>query len=307
MAKKRKKRFPRSWPKAADSYLYHYTRAETALTKILPNRTLRASPFVDMNDPRESKAWGFSPIGYKSGDLESQKDDDRINELRRVDAQKATELAQQSTRVLCFSQDDLMRRSSSDSEHPIGRGFANSAMWAHYAGNHSGVCLVFDATLLASAITEWYEEGDHAVRRTGWMFPGNVEYLDREHDLTFVRGSPYVFEPDVRSLRMETLSHVGRHYRELFLQKSLDWKYENEYRYVFWAEGTEPLYVPFKDALTGIVVGENFGYYSELGRLAEAGFVRAMDNQCRDLGVQQVMLWWHNGIPRVASRSRKKW
>src|SRR4051794_18692611 len=36
-----------------DQLLYHYTKADTALDAILPNRTLRLNPFGNMRDPLE--------------------------------------------------------------------------------------------------------------------------------------------------------------------------------------------------------------------------------------------------------------
>jgi hypothetical protein len=43
--------------KSADRYLYHYTRADTAIHYILATGTLRMSPFTAVNDPWESKHW----------------------------------------------------------------------------------------------------------------------------------------------------------------------------------------------------------------------------------------------------------
>ena len=44
----------------AGKYLFHYTRAETFMTRILPTLRLRMSSFSDLNDPRESKNWRCS-------------------------------------------------------------------------------------------------------------------------------------------------------------------------------------------------------------------------------------------------------
>src|SRR5438093_12551947 len=45
--------------KSANDYLYHYTRAGTLLSKILPYRRLRMGAMTTTNDPRESKDWMF--------------------------------------------------------------------------------------------------------------------------------------------------------------------------------------------------------------------------------------------------------
>lgn len=299
-------RFPKKWPACADKYLYHYTTATTALTKILPTRTLRAGSFVDMNDPREAKTWCFASPEVYSDNPEEQQRCELKNIQIREDALAATQLAQQSTRVVCFSQDDSTRKPS-DLEIPVGRGFSLSPMWSHYASNHSGVCLVFDKGRMANAINTWLDDAGSRIKATGWMFEGEVEYRDREDDETFLRGVPHQFEQGFRGLRMETLSHVDKYHQQLFFQKSLDWKYENEYRYIFWGEGTEPIGLPFGDALAGIVIGENFGEHPDLGALAKACFFQALDTHSRELGVQTCMLWWHNGIPLLAPRTRKKW
>ncbi len=50
---------------AGKRYVYHYTRADTAITKILPDQRLRMSPYRDLNDPREAKEWFFSVVAPK--------------------------------------------------------------------------------------------------------------------------------------------------------------------------------------------------------------------------------------------------
>ena len=74
-------------------FLFHYTSLETARDYILPNKTLRFSQQISLNDPKESKSQHLSGHGPK--EVEFGPIRDRIIDyyLRNV-------------KVCCFSRDD---------------------------------------------------------------------------------------------------------------------------------------------------------------------------------------------------------
>ena len=65
----------------ADRYLYHYTKAETALTHILPMNRLRLGRFENTNDPRETRHWHFSSHSPRSAVDLAKYDLDELSEL----------------------------------------------------------------------------------------------------------------------------------------------------------------------------------------------------------------------------------
>ena len=53
------------------------------------------------------------------------------------------------------------------------RGYARPRMWAQYAENHHGVCIVLDRAGLDQAIRQRYPE-----QGASWMRSGKVQYIE---------------------------------------------------------------------------------------------------------------------------------
>lgn len=122
------------------SYLFHYTRLSTAVESILPNWSLRMSPFSQMRDPRESQLLPIEGIsGYVADDTDLR---DEIRRFAELD-QKAKALKDR-VKVLALTRDDLSPRDETSS--PFARGYAHPRLWEHYADDHRGVCLCLDKT-----------------------------------------------------------------------------------------------------------------------------------------------------------------
>ena len=51
------------------------------------------------------------------------------------------------------------------------RGYTHPRMWAQYASNHTGVCLVFDKELIKISI-------NHDFRNMGQLFEDSIVYKD---------------------------------------------------------------------------------------------------------------------------------
>lgn len=123
-----------------DSLLYHYTSLESAC-KILESNSLRLSNLLNVNDPlefRRPKGFGFNG------------DDENISKIMTELNQSLTE-RENTTRLLCFCQDFFCskedwnnEKSQNKAANLLHKGWARNRMWAQYANNHKGVCLVFD-------------------------------------------------------------------------------------------------------------------------------------------------------------------
>jgi hypothetical protein len=168
-----------------DRYLYHYTTSQAALGSILATQRIRFGLARYVNDPRESKSWDFS--------LRGGRDDRDLIEVNRV----AADALQRIAKLLCLARDDPERSRPGSGVELFGRGFAHPAMWTHYAGGHSGVCLIFDRSGLQQQIeTELHEHPD-------WMlYAGNVTYEDYGSD-----------EIDAFSLDGDRIGRQGSHGR----------------------------------------------------------------------------------------------
>jgi hypothetical protein len=256
-----------------NQYLYHYTTRQAALGSILPAASIRLGLVRYMNDPRESKAWRFTLEG-EAGPA--------TRDLLAV-SQRATALAKSTAKVLALTRDAPSGAGEGFGQY--GRGFAHSAMWAHYGGGHSGVCLVFEKARMG-------EEIDRALRPKGNLYAGNVEYDDARSD-----------EIDAFTLRAEEIEHSGLEtvveehiqlwHPVLFFRKSREWENEREYRWLLRSPEPVPVVVSIRDSLCGIVLGHDFpvGDHDAVDYLAKS---------YTDISVATCT--WHNGVPQVIPR-----
>jgi hypothetical protein len=254
-----------------DRYLYHYTTWQVALGSILPSECLRFGPSRFTNDPRESKAWRF---GLR-GDAPNGVDLEDIGE-------QATRLLQQTAKLFCLTRDDPNRIGTPD--EVFGRGFTHSPMWAHYAGGHSGVCLILDRKALHESLTEEFREWPNTS-----VYAGPVSYADYASDEIDAFTLDYERIASV-GLEQAILEHFETHHAVLFFRKNEDWKGEFEYRWLVRTPSPAPEFAPIGNALDGIVIGENFP-------TREMDTLRYFASEYGDVPIGRLQL--HTGYPDV--------
>ena len=202
-----------------DKYIYHYTNASTLKKYILPTQKLRFRTFEHMNDPKEYKDF---PIGafYSSSTKDDVVDDSILFFSERL---------KKNWKVACFSADvdgAIVSKVRSDlGEDTVNaryyRGHTRPTMWAHYAGNHSGACLVFKKADLDTQIK---------LQAQGLqVFSGRVKYV--KPSIPSWGASKYIIDiTDVNLLGVELAleRHILANIDGLFLEKAVDWKSEQE-------------------------------------------------------------------------------
>ncbi len=239
-------------------YLYHFTSIESA-TKILYRGTLKFSKVSHANDTLESKP----RISLKDGE------ENEVQEAIRY----FREMNNQYLQILCFSMDEQITATPS-SEKQIsskntmtnfsGRGFALPRMWAQYASNNKGICLVFNKEKLIKAIIK--EVGGRLLDHR------SVEYLNyfeqRDTDcgdiINLINKKSRTNNSDQNSLL--NMDFLKRHMDFVvynYFCKLSDWKNENEYRFVAYG-GDDYLVENIYGALAGVVVGESIEPENEL-------------------------------------------
>lgn len=116
-------------------------------------------------------------------------------------------------RIICFS-----------------RKYDNNLMWSHYAGKHSGICLVIDSEFL--------------------------EYCDKENEIILAYGDVVYGEepPLIRNFH----DHTDNVVRELVFNKSSDWSYEAEYRVLAHGIKLDNGHMNIaRSHLVGVILGKN--------------------------------------------------
>lgn len=257
--------------------VYHYTNADAGMLGILLSRSIRASPFASTNDLWEANPY-WPPL---SGDAEPDLDHFALwDEIDRLIRRKA--------KLACFTLDWQL---PSYVHNPnVLRGWAHLALWAHYGGNHSGVCIGFDQQQLLDAF------GNVAGQQG---FSGQVKYqlgtvgLSAPFDLEYIKGDGVEAVAD---------GYMATHREELYLRKHQDWANEHEFRLVAFNDSALPLAIDVGDAVKHVVLGSHFPT-TRLPQLQEVMkshpnvLVQQFSSHNRHIGLMPVAGFW----PGVAS------
>lgn len=221
-----------------DKYLYHYTKLATALEKILNSGTLMFNLFSCSNDPRETKEW--ISTGCSTGSI------DKKVFWETVDiGQKVTNQIKKQSKILCFSLDS----DETTSKNKHSRGYFKSRMWAQYAENHRGICLVFNREKITEKINSEFN-------LNGFLKSEKVTY----HDKPPVAHDALTFDcNELGGMKEDQLLNIylEKYASFYFFTKNYDWKDESEYRFVLLNNNPEPEFFYFQDALEAIICGED--------------------------------------------------
>jgi hypothetical protein len=176
---------------------------------------------VDFNDPFDMSA-KFIVIGTPS---EKRR---RIKEILNFQGRSWSEQRKLLPRLMAKADEELARLGQAAHQKYVERAGVysfggdprNILMWSHYAGNHSGVCLLFevarDIETFAHTVTMKYSQDYPVINWVTGFHEGLVAVIERKHE---------------------------------------GWRYEKETRIVHYFE-TARRYVPFKpEALQAVIIG----------------------------------------------------
>lgn len=255
--------------KNSAEYIYHYTKAETAINFILKNKNLKFSSFSKTNDPKETKEWFFIPGTNEGRDLKKYTPE-YLSKILNPTLRGATNL-------LCFSKDKEL--TGNHLEDTPNRGFCKPRMWAQYAENHTGVCLIFNFERFTKLFHERFSDKTYVYDK--------VRYLDRL--LADIQMEPaYIVNIDHLEKRGKDYcyDHLIKFNQRLYFEKAKDWENENEFRFVIF-ECTDELYFEYQNSLSGIIFGQDCN---------EEDIKRIVD-LTRNNEIQYQKLKWRNCTP----------
>jgi len=229
--------------KDSNRYIYHYTTMDVAINHILPTNTLKANNYSSTNDPKESKQWQFDLGTNENRDM-GQYDMAALS-IKLSDALKS------KTKLVCFSKDETVLTGNHLNDI-FKRGFCKPRMWAQYAGNHSGVCLVFDRHKLDTAISG-------QINKRHLTLKGDVNYRDRGVVGRLDEGEYKINVDYLEKLGFDQYvsAHFQTFYQRLFFEKMNDWVHESEFRWVISTDHDGPIMIDYQNALAGIVFGDS--------------------------------------------------
>lgn len=224
--------------------MYHYTSVDTLIKYILPQKRLRFSRLDATNDPEERK-WhictGLNDAGVGDAEyLEFFKNAAYISCLIALNA-----------RVLCFSQDNDEDEIECMGRPYTGKGFARPRMWAQYAENHTGVCLVFDKKKVVDAFNEANKNVLHYADDVSYEALWNL--LEQAPDAQRLNTSD--IGKTAKEIAREKIEKYNKIY---FFSKHKDWKEEHEFRLVAKPEVEQDIFLDIDGLMCGIILGDKF-------------------------------------------------
>lgn len=107
---------------------------------------------------------------------------------------------------------------------------SNVIMWSHYADSHKGLCICFDVLKLMKFLTSKRSS-------TGAVF--------ELHKIKYAREYPIIQPSGTRN---------GEALLQVLITKSVDWKYENEFRIILYEATKAQITIPHK-IITCIIMG----------------------------------------------------
>jgi hypothetical protein len=154
-------------------------------------------------------------------------------------------------------------------------------MWAQYADNHRGACLVFDRIALADEVSTHFRGQN--------ILSGLVSYENEGH---FSDGWQHEFVIQVDELIASGTEryiqlHFQRHHQNLFFKKLRDWQNEAEWRVIAYSDDPRTCFVPLKASLVGVMHG------SAMTRFDSARLIHLADES----GIEHMRLDWDNRGP----------
>ena len=177
--------------------------------------------------------------------------------------------------ILCTTENDP----SKSQQTCFGHGYSHARMWAQYAANHRGVCLVFERQALHEVIASKFANTN--------VYYGSVTYTDRFIDSD--RGAFQISYHAIESFGLEqaVTEHISQYYGAFFLRKLRDWETEREYRWIIGPSQCDYAFVSIENSLSAILVGIDFPRkrVSELINLVEG------------LGIYVGEMKWPSGFP----------
>lgn len=239
--------------KDLDRFVFHYTGADTAINHILPTTSLRLGPLQAANDSREFGMKGFTfvapdDLGKPAGHLlAKQMYNGDFHQLRKF-ADQLSDWLRKHIKIGCFALDSQAQTSDDPGYY---RGYSKPAMWAHYADNHTGVCLVFEKAKLVNLIESKLLQNDSLMH-------GSVKYPKFGNSMRRLNA----LNLDRKQFRQMKISELARlvfnqSATELLLRKHPDWRSEREWRCLLLSDDTNPRIFNVSNALVGLVAGMN--------------------------------------------------
>ncbi|UTJ07549.1 DUF2971 domain-containing protein [Arcobacter roscoffensis] len=227
----------------SDKYVAHYTNVHRVLKKILPSNKIRISSVSKVNDPYErDSTWIENEPCFS--DEDAIKCSNLLSELKPH--------IYNYIKLFCVSSYDKKSSNCFDLSLDI---YGKPRMWASYGDNCKGLCLIFDKEELSKE----FNKIDNVK-----IYEDKVEYLDF---IPLIESSTCFSLYDLKNIKTNSeemkfnpellYKAIDKNYllKFKYFRKHIDWKTENEYRWLVFSRETKDLDINFGNSLKAIVLG----------------------------------------------------
>ncbi len=254
--------------------LFHYTKISVAI-EILFDRKFRLSQLKNTNDPTEYQDMFFSMVCYDSN---RQASVPRFNEVAEV----INQIMKSEHRVMCFCSNRKPTIIKEDGltigdDLAHSKGWNRARMWAQYAENHSGVCLVFSKKGLEEKLKD--QRFRDTVSKAGYVEYASIENLSLR--INQIDGDKLV-EGDIRS---HAEKYVLDNLENLFFLKPVDYRDESEYRLAVYDPKAEFEYIDIEPMICGVIVGDKIS----------RAYSAVIKYLCDGLKIDSKKVFWERG------------
>ena len=215
----------------------HYSKLKH-VANILHDKKLLIGPVCNFADPRESSMDWLDTEGIGDGyDLDKRR---AAEEMKRK--------AGCQVRLLCTAAPQKHVPGNDPTEEAI---YGRPRMWAQYGDESRGFCVVLDREALNNELQK-------VAKRDEYLISGNVQYFDQLHRVGGSSTIQYGSDLDPRDSDIFEVMNENSMLRSTFFKKSIDWKHENEHRWLLFAQTEKEVYVSIEDSIKAVVLGSRF-------------------------------------------------
>ena len=198
-----------------EKLLYHFT-SEESLFKIIENMTLKFSTFDNLNDLNEKEVnFGFTDSFFPL---------------------QIEQFIIEHCKMISFTQD--YQRNCRNSSYE--KGINHPRMWAQYANNHQGACIVINENKFKEINKETLSKGYKEIENVdydSWLFYGVSEENQNPKDF------------------------IMQNFKTIFFKKHNDWQNENERRLFYIGDEN---FISINNCIEYICLGNKFNNYDKL-------------------------------------------
>jgi len=255
--------------------LCHYTKKDVALEKILFGKKIKLGLIGLTNDPKEGNqnkpVIMFSNISHQ-------------REFNPWEFSDETEkISKDEWKVLCLTKHLQGRTTNNTLKNVVSsrfrHGYSRPRMWAQYAENHTGLCIIFYGNKLNANINSALKDREQCQ-----IFHGEVTYRNYNSvESKWLDYSDIIKYGLTNGIR----KHYSDNYQHYFLSKFPDWQGESEYRWLIHSPTKEPELISIEGTMKAVLVGSEFPKVYE----------PAIKKICKELNVSAGRMHWNNGMP----------